>query len=387
MNNESVMKQDAEYVLHSYGRANVAIKSGKGSVATDYDNKQYIDFTSGIGVNVLGYCPENWVKAVTQQLTTVQHICNYYYNDNCTEMAEAVTKAAGMSRVFFCNSGAEANECAIKVARKVGAKKGKSTIITLVNSFHGRTLTTLAATGQDAFHKLFLPLTDGFKYVEAGNYEALKEALTDDVCAVMLECVQGEGGVLPMSDEYLKQVRKLCDDKDILMLVDEVQTGVGRTGYFFSYQSAEITPDVVTAAKGLGGGLPIGTCLVSEKYKDIFVPGDNGSTFGGNPVVCAGGREIVKTVSNSDFLAEVRAKGVYFKKKLEAMKNVEFVRGKGMMIGISVKGKNAKEILTECAKNGLLVLTAKDLVRFLPPLNISYEEIDKGLEIFNKVIG
>ena len=383
---EEIKKQDEDYVLHSYGRVDVAIKSGKGSTATDYDGKKYIDFTSGIGVNCLGYCPENWVKAVTAQLGNVQHICNYYYNDNCTSLAEALTEAAGMSRVFFCNSGAEANECAIKIARKLGRDKGKNTIITLVNSFHGRTLTTLAATGQPSFHELFLPLTDGFKYVEAGDIDKLKSAMTDDVCAVMLECIQGEGGVLPMNDEYLRQVRSLCDKKSAAMLIDEVQTGIGRTGYFFAYQSAGITPDVVTAAKGLGGGLPIGACLVSAAHKDIFVPGDNGSTFGGNPAVCAGALEIIKTVNSAEFLAEVKTRGEYFRHKLEALKNVEFVRGKGMMIGVAVKGKTAKEVLLRCAENGLLILTAKDMVRFLPPLNISYDEIDRGMKIFSEVI-
>ncbi len=385
-NFDILKKQDSDYVLHSYGRVDIAIKSGKGVIATDYDGKNYIDMTSGIGVTCLGYSPDNWVKAVTEQLGNVQHISNYYLNDKMTGLAEAVTKAAGMSRVFYCNSGAEANECAIKIARHTGADKSKNTIITLVDSFHGRTITTLSATGQDVFHQYFLPMTEGFKHVEAGNIEALREAVTDDVCAIMVECVQGEGGVLPMSDEYLQAVRALCDEKDIVMVVDEVQTGIGRTGTFFSYQTAGIIPDVVTAAKGLGGGLPIGICMVSEKHKDIFAPGMNGSTFGGNPVVCAGALEIVKTVNDPEFLAEVQAKGKYITEKLAAMENVEFVRGKGMMIGFMVKNKTAKEVLLACAQQGLLVLTAKTLVRLLPPLNISYEEIDKALEIIHNVL-
>ncbi len=386
---DNLKAQDDEYLLHAYGRAPVAIKSGKGAIAEDYDGKKYIDFTAGIGVNVLGYCPDNWVQAVTNQLSKVQHVCNYYINDNCTELAEKLCKASGMSRVFFCNSGAEANECAIKVARKVGSAKGAYKIITLVNSFHGRTLTTLAATGQDVFHKTFLPLTEGFIYVGANDIKALEDAITDDVCAVMLEGVQGEGGVIPMDTEYLKAVRKLCDDKDILMIMDEVQTGVGRTGYFYSYQSADIIPDVATSAKGLAGGLPIGACMVSEKHKDVFVPSDNGSTFGGNPVVCAGGVEIVKTVSDEKFLASVRRKGDYFVDKLSQMKNVSYTRGKGLILGIKVKGDmDAHTIMEKCIEKGLLILTAKgDVCRFLPPLNISYDEIDAGLKIFEEVIG
>ncbi|MDO4459652.1 MAG: aspartate aminotransferase family protein [Clostridia bacterium] len=385
---DKLKAQDDEYLLHSYGRAPVAIKSGKGSIAEDYDGKKYIDFTSGIGVNVLGYCPDNWVNAVTAQLKNVQHVCNYYINDNCTELAEKLTKAAGMSRAFFCNSGAEANECAIKIARKSGAAKGKWKIITLVNSFHGRTLTTLAATGQDVFHRTFLPLTDGFLHVEGNDIEALKNAITDDVCAVMLEGVQGEGGVIPMAKEYLQAVRALCDEKDILMIMDEVQTGVGRTGYFYSYQSADILPDVATSAKGLAGGLPIGACLVSEKLKDIFVPSDNGSTFGGNPVVCAGAVEIVNTVADEAFLKSVQEKGAYITEKLNAMDKVSFVRGQGMIIGIKVEnGMDAHTIMDKCIEKGLLILTAKgDMCRFLPPLNISYEDIDAGLKIFEEAI-
>lgn len=384
---QQIKEQDEAYVLHSYGRVDVAIESGKGSFATDADGKIYLDFTSGIGVNSLGYCPPKWVEAVAAQAQKVQHVSNYYLQSNCTQLAETLTKAAGLSRAFFCNSGAEANECAIKIARKAGEKKGGYNIITLVNSFHGRTLSTLAATGQESFHKDFLPLTEGFLYCEAGNIEALAAMADDSVCAVMLECVQGEGGVLPMEDSYLQAVRRLCDEKSMLMILDEVQTGVGRTGSLYAYQSAEILPDVVTTAKGLGGGLPIGVCMVSDKHRGIFVPGSNGSTFGGNPVVCAGALAVLEEVNTPEFLESVREKGDYFKQELMKIPGVEFVRGKGLMLGIALKEKSAKEVLVACAKAGLLVLTAKDLVRFLPPLNISYGEIDKGLAIFKKVLG
>jgi acetylornithine/N-succinyldiaminopimelate aminotransferase len=386
MNFENVKAKDEKYLLHTYGRVPVAIESGKGVIAKDTDGKEYIDFTAGIGVNVLGYSNDSWVKAVTEQLNKVQHICNYYYSPVTNELAEKLCKAAQMSRVFFCNSGAEANECAIKVARKYGEKKKAFKIITLENSFHGRTITTLSATGQDAFHEIFKPMTEGFIYAPANDAEALKNMITDDVCAVMIEGVQGEGGVVPMDDEYIRELRKICDDRDILLIMDEVQTGVGRTGYFYSYQSTGILPDVVTSAKGLAGGLPIGACLVNGKLEDIFTPGMNGSTFGANPVVCAGAVEVVKTVSDSSFLQKVREKGDYIVSKLLEMPNVELVRGKGMMIGVKVKNHDAHDIMSKCAENGLLVLTAKELVRFLPPLIITEDEIDKGLEIFKKVI-
>lgn len=378
---EKIKEQDQNYLLHSYGRVDVALKEGKGARAWDYDGKSYIDFTSGIGVNSLGFCPEEWCRAVQQQAAAIQHMSNYYYSSVTAQLAEKLTEAAGMSRAFFCNSGAEANECAIKIARKA-SENGGYKIITLVNSFHGRTLTTLAATGQAVFHQDFLPLTEGFVHVPAGDLPALEQAIDGETCAVMLECVQGEGGVIPMEVPYLKEVRKLCDKNGLLMIVDEVQTGVGRTGTFYAYQAAGILPDVVTTAKGLGGGLPIGVCMVSEAHKDIFVPGNNGSTFGGNPVVCAGALEVVKTVSQEEFLRSVREKGDYFRKKLLEMPGVELVRGKGLMLGVKLKEKTAKEMMLTCAEKGLLILTAKDLVRFLPPLNISYEEIDEGLNIF-----
>lgn len=383
---EQIKQQDGEYILHSYGRMDVAIESGSGARAIDTDGKSYLDFTSGIGVNSLGYSPKCWVDAVCAQAAKLQHISNYYYSPVTTQLAKELTGTAGMSRAFFCNSGAEANECAIKIARKAGASRGAYKIITLMNSFHGRTISTLAATGQEAFHKDFLPLTEGFIYCPPGNIEALKAMVKKDVCAVMLECVQGEGGVLPMEDEYLKQLRELCDKNNMLMVLDEVQTGVGRTGSFYAYQAAGIKPDVVTTAKGLGGGLPIGVCMVADRYKDIFVPGNNGSTFGGNPVVCAGALAVIREVNTPEFLLSVREKGAYLMEKLRAIPQVDFVRGKGLMVGISIKKGSAKEVLEACAQKGLLVLTAKELVRLLPPLNISYEELDEGIEILKNVL-
>ena len=329
MSFEAIKKQEQEYILHSYGRVDVALSHGKNAEAWDVEGKHYYDFTSGIGVNALGYCDEGWVKAVTEQAGKIQHMSNYYYCDKNTQLAELLAKNSGLCRSFFCNSGAEANECAIKIARKYGEKKHAYKIVTLENSFHGRTLTTLAATGQDGFHRLFTPLTEGFVYAKGNDAEDLKAKLSDpEVCAVLLESVQGEGGVVPMEEDYLKAVRALCTERDVLMMLDEVQTGIGRTGYFFSYQRAGILPDVVTAAKGLGGGLPIGVCIAGEKVKDSFAPGMNGSTFGANPVVCAGAVEVVSRVSKPEFLKKVQEKGEYFKERLLKMPNVEFVRGR-----------------------------------------------------------
>lgn len=386
MDFNTIKEQEQQYILHSYGRVDVALDHGKGCEAWDVEGKHYYDFTSGIGVNALGYCDDGWVKAVSAQAARIQHMSNYYYCTPNVELAEKLAKASGLCRSFFCNSGAEANECAIKIARKYGEKKGAHKIVTLKNSFHGRTLTTLAATGQDAFHQIFTPLTEGFVYAEGNDIADLESKLDGSVCAVMLESVQGEGGVVPMDEEYLKAVRALCDRHDILLILDEVQTGVGRTGHFFSYQGCGIVPDVVTTAKGLGGGLPIAVCIAGEKVKDIFAPGMNGSTFGGNPVASAGALEVVSRVADEAFLEQVREKGEYFKAQLLKLPNVEYVRGRGLMLGIKVKNRDAHDVLNACAKAGLLILTAKELVRFLPPLTITKDEIDAGLKIFAEQI-
>ena len=383
---EQIKEQEQTYVLHTYGRVDAALVKGENARAWDVEGKEYIDFTAGIGVNALGYSDPEWAAAVAAQAGKIQHMCNYYYCPENTALAQELSEASGMAKAFFCNSGAEANECAIKVARKYGEQRGAGKIVTLVNSFHGRTLTTLAATGQEGFHKDFLPLTEGFVYAQAGDLESVKALLDGSVCAVLLEMVQGEGGVIPMEEDFVKGLEQLCRERDVLLMIDEVQTGVGRTGTFYAYQGYGVHPDVVTTAKGLAGGLPIGACLVSGKLGDILKPGMNGSTFGGNPVACAGARVVVRRVGDPGFLQSVKEKGAYLKEKLEAMPQVEYVRGKGLMLGVKLKGKDAHEVLVECAKQGLLILTAKELVRFLPPLTITKEDMDQGLAIFQKVL-
>ena len=383
---EQIKEQEQTYVLHTYGRVDAALVKGENARAWDVEGKEYIDFTAGIGVNAVGESDAEGAAAVAAQAGKIQHMCNYYYCPENTALAQELSEASGMAKAFFCNSGAEANECAIKVARKYGEQRGAGKIVTLVNSFHGRTITTLAATGQEGFHKDFLPLTEGFVYAQAGDLESVKALLDGSVCAVLLEMVQGEGGVIPMEESFVKGLEQLCRERDVLLMIDEVQTGVGRTGTFYAYQGYGVHPDVVTTAKGLAGGLPIGACLVNEKLGDILKPGMNGSTFGGNPVACAGARVVVRRVSDPAFLQSVKEKGAYLKEKLEAMPQVEYVRGKGLMLGVKLKGKDAHEVLVECAKQGLLILTAKELVRFLPPLTITKEDMDQGLAIFQKVL-
>lgn len=388
MDNKKIKELDNENIMHTYGRYDVCLTKGKGVYAYDDNGKKYIDVSSGIGVNCLGYCDDGWVKAVSEQAGTIQHISNYYYNKVAGVLAEKLTKATGLSKVFFGNSGAEANECAIKIARKYSFDKygkGRDHIITLVNSFHGRTIATLSATGQDVFHNYFFPFVDGFDNAIANDIESLKNTITDKTCAVMLETVQGEGGVNILDSEYLQQVRKICDEKDILLIVDEVQTGVCRTGKLYGYMHSGIKPDVVTSAKGLGGGLPIGICMVNDKLKDVMGPSTHGTTFGSNPVVCAGANYIIDTVNTPEFIEEINKKGAYFKEKIEKIKGVKSVRQQGLMIGIEVEG-NAGDIAKKCTENGLLVITAKTLLRMLPPLNIKYDEIDEALAILKKVM-
>ena len=386
---ETIKHDEQQYMMHTYGRFQTALVSGKGAVAKDVDGKEYIDFTSGIGVNCLGYCDDGWVKAVSEQAAKIQHISNLYYSPLQTEVSKKLCELTGFDKVFLCNSGAEANECAIKIARKYSFDKygnGRQKIITLVNSFHGRTVTTLAATGQDVFHNFFFPFTEGFKYAEANNIDSLKKYVDDEVCAVFIELIQGEGGVMPLDKEFVAEIEKICKEKDILLMIDEVQTGISRTGAFYCYQNYGIKPDVVTSAKGLAGGLPMGACLCSEKLSDVMSAGTHGTTFGGNPIACAAAKEVLSRVTTEEFLKEVNEKGNYIRGKLQKIGNVREVRGMGMMIGIVTEKDNAKEIAKKCVENGLLILTAKNLLRLLPPLNITYEEIDRGLAIFKKVM-
>ena len=380
----NITQKDNTYVAGTYGRFPVEIAAGKGSVVTDTNGKEYIDMGSGIGVTAFGIADDTWVKAVTEQLGRVQHTSNLYYTAPCATLEQMLCEKTGMRKVFFSNSGAEANECAIKVARKYAAEhKGAEyhTIITLENSFHGRTLTTLAATGQDHFHQLFRPLTGGFIHVPAGDVAALEQAVKEHkVAAVMLECVQGEGGVNPMTQEYMDAVAAITAREEILLLVDEVQTGNGRTGSLYAYMQYGITPDVVSTAKGLGGGLPIGATLMSEKVQNVLGAGDHGSTYGGNPVCCAGAISVIERL-DEDFLAEVREKSRYIFDTLANAPGVESVSGLGLMIGIRPQNKTAKEVVTACMEQGVLCLTAKDKVRLLPALNIPDELLVKAAEV------
>lgn len=382
-------EKDLKYIMHTYGRYDVALKSGKGAVAYDENGKKYIDVSSGIGVNSLGYCNDGWVEAVTKQAGTIQHMSNYFYSEQASNLAEKLCNLTGLSKVCFGNSGAEANECAIKIARKYSFDKygeGRNGIITLKNSFHGRTVTTLSATGQDVFHNYFFPFTEGFSYVEAGNMNALKNAVNKNTCAVMLELIQGEGGVNILDKDYVQSLVKFCNENDILVIVDEVQTGIGRTGKLFAFENYEILPDLVTVAKGLGGGLPIGLCMCGEKLKDVMSPSTHGTTFGANPVVCAGANYVLDTITADGFLDEVNKKGAYIEEKVSKFENVKNVRRMGLMIGIELESGNAHDIAVKCVENGLLIIIAKDLLRMLPPLVITYDEIDEALKILETTL-
>lgn len=378
---------DEKFVAPTYGRFNVELTKGKGSTLYDENGKEYIDFGSGIGVTAFGIADEEWKKAVINQLDKLQHTSNLYYTAPCAELAKLLCEKTGMKKVFFSNSGAEANEGAIKYARKYSFDKygeGRSTIITLVNSFHGRTITTLAATGQDSFHTNFAPFTPGFKYCPANDIDAIRKMATDDVCAIMFECVQGEGGVLNLEESFVNEIEKLAKEKDILMVVDEVQTGNGRTGKYFAYMNFGIDPDIVSTAKGLAGGLPMGAVLFGEKVESHITAGSHGSTFGGNPAAAAGAVSIVERIDD-EFMKTVFEKSEYIIKFLKSVNGVKSISGMGLMLGIET-GKDAKEVVNACLEKGLLVLTAKTKIRLLPALNISYEEIDKGLNILKEVI-
>ncbi len=387
--NETI-EQFNKYVMQSYGRYDVVMDKGDHEIAVDDTGKEYIDFGSGIGTNSLGFCNDEWVEAICQQACKIQHTSNYYYTKIQADFAQALCKTTGYSAMFFGNSGAEANECAIKIARKYSFDnygKGRHNIITLVNSFHGRTLCTLSATGQDVFHNYFFPFVDGFINVEANNIDDLRAKLDDTVCAVMFEYVQGEGGVMALDKKFVNEIYKLCKEKDVLTIADEVQTGVGRTGKFLCGEHYKKKADITTLAKGLAGGVPIGVCLAGKKCAGVLTPGTHGSTFGGNPICCAGGLAVLNKVNSEGFLEEVTKKGEYIREKLGNIPEVKSVSGIGMMIGIKLKSMKAADIVKKGIEKGLLLLTAKDKIRLLPPLTISYEEIDKGMVILSELLG
>ena len=380
---------DNTYVAHTYGRFPVAIKQGSGAVCTDSSGKQYLDFTAGIGVNSLGFCSPQWVEAVSKQAATLNHTSNLYYTEPGIVLAQKLCEKSGMKRVFFSNSGAEANEGAIKAARKYSFDaygEGRYEIISLHNSFHGRTITTLAATGQAVFHTKFNPFTEGFVFAEANNIESVKALVSEKTCAVMLECIQGEGGVVPLEKEFVQAVAALCQEKDLLLIIDEVQTGLGRTGSFFSYQQIGVQPDIVSAAKGLGGGLPIGAVLFGEKTMDTMDAGTHGSTFGANPIVCAGANVVVDSLDD-DFLSGVKEKSAFIFEKVAKFPHVQSVTGLGLMIGVSFDdGITGKQVVDKCLENGVLFLTAKTKLRMLPPLTITKDEIEQGLSVLETVL-
>lgn len=383
------MEKFDKYVMHSYGRYPLVMEKGEGRACADENGKRYIDFGSGIGTNSLGFCDDAWAEAVCAQVRTLQHNSNYYYTAVQADFAAALCKATGYNKVFFCNSGAEANECAIKAARKYSFDKygrGRHTIITLENSFHGRTMATLSATGQDVFHNYFFPFLEGFVNVRANDTDDLKAKLTDDVCAVMIEYIQGEGGVNMLDGGFVDAIYELCAEKDILVIADEVQTGVGRTGKFLAGEHFGKKADITTLAKGIAGGIPMGACLFGEKVKEVLTPGTHGSTFGGNPIACAGGNEVVKRVTSEGFLGEVAEKGGYIAARLEKCEEVVSISGKGLMIGVELKSKAAADVAKKALEQGLLVLTAKTKVRLLPPLTITTEEIDRGLDILIAIL-
>ncbi len=383
------IEQFNSHVMQTYDRLPLVMESGSGRTCTDEDGKRYLDFGSGIGTNSLGYCDPAWADAVCAQVRRMQHTSNYYYTKVQADFAERLCQITGYKRVFFGNSGAEANECAIKLARKYSFDKygaGRNVIITLRNSFHGRTMATLSATGQDCFHNYFFPFPEGFVYAEANDIDDLLKKMHNNVCAVMLEYIQGEGGVVPLDSKYVDQLYDFCAKRDILVIADEVQTGVGRTGTFLAGEQYAKKADITTLAKGLGGGLPIGACLANGKCADVLTKGMHGSTFGGNPVVCAGGLTVLEQVAKPDFLAQVLAKGAHIRAALRDCQEVTEITGLGLMLGLTLKTKQAADVKQAAFQRGLLVLTAKDKVRLLPPLNITIGELDSGLAILKECL-
>ena len=418
MTSSEIKSLDAQGVMQTYGRFDVVIDRGEGATLYSPEGKEYIDFTSGIGVNSLGYGDKKWADAIYAQALKLQHASNLYYTEPYVKLAGMLTARTGMKNVFFSNAGGEANEGMIKLARKYSFDKygkGRSTIISLVQSFHGRTITTLAATGQESFHNYFFPFTEGFIHVPANDMQSLEAALlanaadsdgssgpggnalpgvrsdtaqSSGVCAILLELIQGEGGVLPLDPDYVKAVAELCRASDLLLLIDEVQTGVGRTGTLFAFQQYGIIPDVVSFAKGIAGGLPMGGIMANEKCSAVLTPGTHATTFGGNPVAAAGAMEVLSRLDEATLL-EVIKKGGHIRKTIEGwnMPMIGEIRGKGLMIGVPLNGPAPKDVAAKCVENGLLIITAgADALRMLPPLTITYEELDKGLAILKTVL-
>ena len=382
----NLIEESNKYLMNTYSPIPISFTYGSVSYLFDSNNKKYIDFTSGIGVNSLGYNNTAWKNAIVSQLNSFQHLSNIFTNTTTINLAKKLTNLSNMSKVFFANSGAEANECAIKLARKYSFNKygnHRGTILSLKQSFHGRTLATLTATGQDKFHNYFFPFPSGFNYVSANSIDDLKGKLTSDVCGIIMEAIQGEGGVHPLNKEFVIKACELAKEKDVLIIFDEVQCGIARTGNLFGFNEFGVNPDIVTCAKGLGGGLPIGAVLCNDKLSNTFVPGDHGSTFGGNPVVCAGAIEVLNELCNTSSYNSIYNKGQLIKNTLTAsnLSIIKEVRGSGLMIGIEIDG-DSSVFQKKALENGLLVLTAgKNVIRLLPPLNISEEEIDEGLKI------
>lgn len=386
----STQAQTKQYVMNTYGRKPVTLSHGQGATVYDDSNKKYIDFSSGIGVNALGFSDLDWSRAVAKQSRLLQHTSNLYYTKPMAELAEMLVQRTNYSKVFFGNSGAEANEGAIKLARKYsfdryGKEAQRYKILTLVDSFHGRTITTLAATGQDVFHQSFDPFTQGFDYVEANNIDTLKAKIDESVCAVMVEFVQGEGGIHLLDAPYIKELFAICAEKDILVIADEVQTGIGRTGKLLASEHYAVQPDITTLAKGLGGGLPIGAVLCNEKLAEVFQPGDHATTFGGNPVVCAGAKVVLEKVDDS-LLATVQQKEAVIRQRLEKLSEVKQVDGLGLMLGIQLTTEKAADVIDQCLAQGLIVLSAKEKIRLLPPLTITVSELNEGLTILENIL-
>lgn len=378
---------DKKYIANTYARFDLNIVSGCGSVFYDENGKEYIDLGTGIAVNTFGFCDESWKEAVVKQLDTFQHTSNLYYSKPCVTLAKLLCEKTGAKKVFFSNSGAEANECAIKAVRKYAENKGikDGVIVTLEQSFHGRTITTLAATGQDVFHESFLPLTCGFVHAKANDCADLERVVNDNnVIAIMFETVQGEGGVLPLTKEFVDKIAEIAEKNDILMIVDEVQTGNGRTGELYGYMNYGIKPDIVSTAKGLAGGLPIGATMMFEKCEDVFQPGLHGSTFGGNPISCAAAVNVISRIDEK-LLAEVKEKSEYIFNELSGAEGVKSVSGLGLMIGIETE-KDANEVLAKCLENGVSVLKAKTKIRLLPALNIPFEQLQKAIEVIKNAL-